>query len=113
MFGAHALDQGYADGQAGAARRRMDYIAPPAVDPRTGSFDFKNYAPPSTGSGGTGGFSFSNMISMGFLAKNLYDLGGGPAFSAGNLVQNFQNLGMLQKGLMAMMVLRIFGMSPI
>jgi hypothetical protein len=52
------------------------------------------------------------MMSLGFLGKNLYDLGGRP-FSLSNFIVNFKNMSITQKGFMAFMILRLMGMSPI
>ena len=67
-------EQGYADGEAGAARQRMVYMEPPAPKFKmaSGSLPAEPLAPPSSS------FGIGKLMTMGFLGKQLYDLGGRP-----------------------------------
>jgi hypothetical protein len=112
-----AYDRGYDDGLGGAARQTMEEYKPESspLPPKTRR-PFKPMAPmsppPSSSSGLFGNMGIGGIIQIGFLCKNIYSLGGQP-FNPMNIVPNFMMQSNMQKFFMALMVARLFGMSPI
>ena len=112
---------GHADGVAGVdSEFGWSKNAPPQDD------DYDYMPPPphreqysAPGSGGGGGlsslFSFGKLFTVGMLGKQVHGLGSQPGggWSKDLAVANLMNMGAVQKGFMALMVMRLFGMSPI
>ena len=105
-----AYDQGYADGGSEAERRTMTYDPPP-LPPRP-KFKMAPTTPLTPPPASGGGFGMWKLMSMAFLAKNIYALGGQP-FSVSNMLPNFNAQSTMNKVFLAMAVLRLFNMSPI
>mmetsp|Transcript_24766 Transcript_24766/g.32251 ORF Transcript_24766/g.32251 Transcript_24766/m.32251 type:complete len:363 (+) Transcript_24766:22-1110(+) len=105
-----AYNQGYLDGSDGAEKKTMSYD-PPRMPPRK-KFNFQASTPPGPPPSSGSSFGIGQVMNIGYLAKNVYDLGGKP-FNAMNIPTNFALMGNMQKMFMAFMALRIFGLSPI
>jgi hypothetical protein len=65
--------------------------------------------------GGSGGFGISNMFTIFILGRTVYSLGQGPAggWSPANVIQNAQRMQGMQLFFFGLMLLRLFGLSPI
>ena len=109
-----AYDLGYADGKDGHDSAWADH-----APPRHESEDyFPAYPPPPPQAGSSGisnMFSFGKLFTVGLLAKQIYGLGSQPqgGWSHELAMANLMNQSAVQKGFLALMVLRLFGMSPI
>ena len=61
---------------------------------------------------GKSAFSTTSLMSVGILCKNIFDIGGGAAWTPQNFLTNLQALPLTQKALNAFLVARIAGVSP-
>ena len=110
---------GHADGEAGAApdwpRHAPSSVYDEADDEYTNIPQYSMPAPSSGGGGVAGWFSFGKLFTVGLLAKQLHGLGAGPGggWSWQQAVSGVRSMGAVQQGFMGLMVLRLFGMSPI
>jgi hypothetical protein len=100
--------QGYIDGGLGSDKKTMSYTAVPPPRPK----QFYSNHPPGPPPSSPSSFGIGKILNIGYLLKNLYDLGGKP-FNPASIPVNFSMMGNMQKMFMLFMVLRIFGMSPI
>ena len=62
-----------------------------------------------------GGFGIGKLFSIAMLGRQIYGLGANPGggWDFGLAQANLVNMQMMQKVFMGMMVLRLFGLSPI
>lgn len=109
-----AYELGYADAKRGAELDWAEHA--PRSQPLHYSSPPPQYSAAPAPSGGLASmFSFGKIFTLGLLAKQLHGLGatGGGGWNPQMAWANLLNQSAMQKGFLALMVLRLFGMSPI
>jgi hypothetical protein len=81
--------------------------------PRSASY--AAHSPASSPSGGFGmpSMGMGNVFTMFILGKQLYELGGGQQWNAATFMMALKSLPVWRQAILGMLVLRVFGMSPI
>lgn len=78
---------------------------------------WRDVPPPQPPTPARGGFGFGQMITAGILGKTVWDLGKngapGSGWDAATAMRGAQFMPMWRKAMLAFMVLRLFGMSPL
>mmetsp|Transcript_20188 Transcript_20188/g.34052 ORF Transcript_20188/g.34052 Transcript_20188/m.34052 type:complete len:355 (+) Transcript_20188:34-1098(+) len=112
-----AYDLGYADGASGEGR---NWAGHEAATPSADNADYYPEYPPSpplqrSDGGISNFFSFGKLFTLALLGKQMHGLGAAPGggWSYHLAMANLANQSAVQKGFLALMVLRLFGMSPI
>lgn len=112
LMASDAYDKGYADGLAGKPHDWISYAG--TANARSPPPSYQPSSP--TKAGLFGGFSMGKLFSIVILGRQVYSLGNVPGGGGWNFelaLANLRNQSMMQNVFMGLMVLRLFGMSPI
>ena len=111
-----AYIRGYDDAVAGRPLQWSSHAQDFSATETSYNIPPNSYNPgPSRNQSLFGGFGFGKLITLGILAKQIYSLGAipGAGWDINYARANLMNMSAMQKGFMALMVLRLVGMSPI